>query len=94
MPSASRAPPAPWQRDVTLRIWALEDFPGSLVVKTLHLQCKERGFIPGQETKSLQLCLTLRPCGPPGSLVHGILQARILEWVTISFSRGSSHPRD
>ena len=30
----------------------------------------------------------------PGSSVHGILQARILEWVTISFSRGSSWPRD
>ena len=31
---------------------------------------------------------------PPGSSVHGILQARILEWVTISSSRASSHPRD
>ena len=31
---------------------------------------------------------------PPGSSVHGILQARILEWVPISFSRGSSQPRD
>ena len=31
---------------------------------------------------------------PPGSSVHGISQARILEWVTISFSRGSSRPRD
>ena len=30
----------------------------------------------------------------PGSSVHGILQARILEWVAISFSRGSSRPRD
>ena len=30
----------------------------------------------------------------PGSSVHGILQARILEWVTISFSRGTSWPRD
>ena len=29
-------------------------------------------------------------CNPPGSSVHGILQARILEWVAISFSRGSS----
>ena len=28
-------------------------------------------------------------CGPPGSSVHGILQARILEWVAIPFSRGS-----
>ena len=44
-----------------------------------------------------QLCLTL--CDPvncrlPGFSVHGILQATILEWVTISFSRGSSRPRD
>ena len=33
-------------------------------------------------------------CSPPGSPVHGISQARILEWVAISFSRGSSWPRD
>ena len=33
-------------------------------------------------------------CSPPGSSVHGISQARILEWVAISFSRGSSGPRD
>ena len=43
-----------------------------------------------------QSCLTL--CDPvnsslPGPSVHGILQARILEWVAISFSRGSSQPR-
>ena len=31
---------------------------------------------------------------PPGSSVHGFLQARILEWVTISFSRGSFQPKD
>ena len=44
-----------------------------------------------------QLCLTLHnptDCSPPGFSVHGILQARILEWVAISFSRGSSWPRD
>ena len=35
-----------------------------------------------------------RNCSLPGSSVHGILQARILEWVTISFSRGSSRPRN
>ena len=44
-----------------------------------------------------QSCLTL--CDPmdcilPGSSAHGILQARILEWVAISSSRGSSQPRD
>ena len=33
-------------------------------------------------------------CSPPGSSVHRILQARILEWVAISFSRGCSQPRD
>ena len=32
--------------------------------------------------------------GPPGSSVRGILQARILEWVVVIFSRGSSQPRD
>ena len=44
-----------------------------------------------------QLCPTL--CDPmgccwPGASVHGILKARILEWIAISFSRGSSQPRD
>ena len=33
-------------------------------------------------------------CSPPGSAVHGILQARIPAWVAISFSRGSSRPRE
>ena len=33
-------------------------------------------------------------CSPPGFSIHGIFQARILEWVAISFSRGSSWPRD
>ena len=47
--------------------------------------------------KSLQSCLTL--CNPidyrpPDSSVHGILPARILEWVAVPFSRGSSQPRD
>ena len=33
-------------------------------------------------------------CSPPGASVHGIVQARILEWVTMSSSRGSSQPGD
>ena len=44
-----------------------------------------------------QSCLTLcdpMGCSPPGSSVHGIFQARILERVAISSSRGSSRPRD
>ena len=51
----------------------------------------------GLQREVAQLCPTL--CNPvdhslPGFSVHGILQARILEWVTVSFSRGSSRPRD
>ena len=48
-------------------------------------------------SEAAQSCPTLynpMDCSPPGSSVHGILQARILEWVAISFSRGSSRPRD
>ena len=44
-----------------------------------------------------QSCMTFcdpMDCSPLGSSVHGILQARILEWVTISSSRASSHSRD
>ena len=44
-----------------------------------------------------QSCLTLRDtmnCSPPDFSVHKILQARVLEWVDIAFSRGSSQPRD
>ena len=53
--------------------------------------------IPQDAAKSLQSCPTL--CdpidgSPPGSPVPGILQARTLEWVAISFSRGSSRIRD
>ena len=46
--------------------------------------------------KLLQSCLILcdpMDCSPLGSSVHGILQARTLEWVAVSFSRGSSRPR-
>ena len=49
-----------------------------------------------KKVKSLscvQLC-DFVDCRPPDFSVHGILQARILEWVAIFFSRGSSQPRD
>ena len=52
---------------------------------------------PFEESEVAQSCPTLCycvDCSQPGSSVHGILQARILEWVAISFSRGSSPPRD
>ena len=43
-------------------------------------------------TKSLQSCPTL--CNPMDCSPDGVLQARTLEWVTVSFSRGPSQPRD
>ena len=49
------------------------------------------------EVKVAQSCPTLCDpvdCSLSGSFVHGILQARILEWIAIPFSRGSSQPRD
>ena len=47
---------------------------------------------PVDKVKIAQSCLTL--CGPVDYTVHGILQARILEWVAFLFSRESSQPRD
>ena len=58
---------------------------------------KARGLEHSMHAKVVQLYLTpCEPvdCSPPGSSVHGILQARILEWVAISSSRGSSRLRD
>ena len=58
-----------------------------------------KGFVTHKSEWSevVQLCPTpFDPvdCSLPGSSIHGIFQARILEWVAISFSRGSSRPRD
>ena len=57
---------------------------------------KNKCYIMCMRAKSLKSSPTL--CNPmdgssPGSSVHGILQARILEWVALPFARGSSQPR-
>ena len=57
----------------------------SKLQKYMHLLC-------AQSLSHVWLFAT--PCSPPGSSVHGILQAEILVWVAISFSRESSQPRD
>ena len=49
-------------------------------------------WLKWSEEKVAQSCPTL--CNPMDYTVHGILQARILEWVAVPFSRGSSQPRD
>ena len=48
-------------------------------------------MLSAQLLSRVRLC-DPRDCSPPGSSVHGILQGRVLEWVTISSCRGSSRP--
>ena len=58
---------------------------------------EERGVCVCMYVQPFQSCLTLcdlMDYNPTGSSVHGILQARILEWIVMPFSRGSSQPRD
>ena len=72
------------------------------VLQTRHIEYWENVTQP---LPSACVCLCMCPhsclilwylmvCSPPGSSVHGILQARILEWVAIPFSRAPSQPRD
>ena len=60
----------------------------SIFRKTNHIYMDQQKV----KVKVAQSCLTL--CNPMYSTVHGILQARILEWVAFPFSRGSSQLRD
>ena len=70
-------------------------------LKLYFIKCKMNGHAVRGDSESesevAQSCLTLcdpEDCSLPGSSVHGILQAKILELVAISFSRVSSPPRD
>ena len=59
--------------------------------------CKAKCERRKSQSEVAQLCLTLcnsMDCSPPSFSIHGFFQARILEWVAISFSRGSSTPWD
>ena len=59
--------------------------------------CCYSSFCEIKWSEVTQSCPTLcdpMDCSLPGSSLHGILQARVLEWVDISFSRGSFRPRD
>ena len=61
------------------------------------LQPTDHSFVEESESEITQSCQPLCDpvdCSPSGSSIHGIFQARILEWVAISLSRGSSQPRD
>ena len=61
----------------------------SLIIQGI---CLHKMKIVSEWVKVVQSCLTL--CNPMDCTVHGILQARILEWVAFPSSRGSSQPRN
>ena len=86
-----------------LRPW---DFPGKSTGVGCHRLLQGEGYLAGNdweepgelsflhlsESESCSVVSTL--CNPMAYIVHGILQARLLEWVAFTFSRGSSQPRD
>ena len=62
-------------------------------LQSINLICSDFGAQENKWSEVAQSCLTLcdpMDCSLPGSSVHGIFQAKVLEWVAISFSRGSS----
>ena len=70
-----------------------EHWSGAPLLATGICSCRTRSYFVCVHTKLLQSCLTLcdlMDCSPPGLSVHGIFQARILEWVAMASSRGSS----
>ena len=63
-----------------------------MIWRSQEMRAEKRG-----EREVTQSCPTLcdpMDCSLPGSSVHGIFQAIVLEWIAISFSKGSSQPRD
>ena len=68
--------------------WKLTSKPGNLSNSLV----KKNAYVSDSRSVVSDSC-DLMHHSPPGSSVHGIFQERILEWVAISFSRGSSRPR-
>ena len=88
-----------WLSDWTELIRPLLVFPFTLAEFNSEIQepILTLYFIQALFSEVAQSCLTLYnpvDCSLPGSSLHGILQAEILEWIAISFSRGSSQPRE
>ena len=92
----SRAGSGMWQMPTFENNWKTIENPlptalSVTVISVLELRVSEWA------SEVAQSCPTLcdpMDCSPPGFSVHGILQAKILEWVAIFFSRGSSQSRD
>ena len=72
------------------QIWKTQQWPQDWKMSVFIPIPKKR---KKEESEVTQLCPILcnpMDCSPPGSSIHGIFQARVLEWIVISFSRGSS----
>ena len=88
--------------------WQLKNIPCFLLLLQLLLLLRWKFFCINQRSKTtstqidgfvqslswVQLFCDPMDCSPPSSSVHRVSQARILEWIAISFSVGSSWPRD
>ena len=85
-----------WERLVRIQSWRVktQSIWGrySLYFVDKEADCKRLRW--GEVAQSCPTLCNPVDCSLPGSSVQGILQARLLEWVAISFSRGSSRPRD
>ena len=87
--------------DGNLSTFLSEDLSREALLYHVTIPLRIRPYLPTyfcsssiyhMKVKVAQLCLTL--CDPMDYTVHGVLQARILEWVDFPFSRKSSQPRD
>ena len=63
-------------------------------VQRRELESASRACVRAQSLRSCPTLCHPIDCDPPGSSVHGILQVRVLAWVAMPSSRGSSQPRD
>ena len=78
-------------------LWPASPTIGQLIALCLSdplLHCSSACAVKVLGAQSFPALCEPMDCRPPGSSVHGLLQARILEWVIISFSRGFSWPGD
>ena len=86
-----------FQPVLTLYNWERTVFFQQIVLEKLDIHIQNNEVVPLKECEVVQLCPTLcdpMVCSLPRSSIHGIFQARGLEWVAIYFSRGSFQPRD
>ena len=88
----------PWNTHSSILSWKIPLIEKSGALQSVGLDMTECTHTHNKsENEITQSCLTLwdpMECSLQGSSVHGIFQARLLEWVAISFSRRSSQPRD